>query len=173
LSEEQTPHIVEKPKNRRYALEPKEARCGLHTQEVAGSSPAAPTISTEGRRGSSPTMGATPPAAASECDRLNPRLDVRAQALACCFAVGHSSLGPLSASNGGNVLIVGRRWMAATSRVKTSWCVVEGFSERRKFRQLAILLTGLFRPRRYLFIAPAWARSLPHGRALLDNPRWS
>jgi len=44
LSEEQTPHIVEKPKNRSYALEPKEARCGLHTQEVTGSSPVAPTI---------------------------------------------------------------------------------------------------------------------------------
>jgi len=44
LSEEQTPHSVEKPKNRRYGMEPKEASCGLHTQEVAGSSPAAPTI---------------------------------------------------------------------------------------------------------------------------------
>jgi hypothetical protein len=44
LSEEQTPHIVEKPKNRRDAMEPKQASCGLHTQEVAGSSPAAPTI---------------------------------------------------------------------------------------------------------------------------------
>jgi hypothetical protein len=44
LSEEQTPHIVEKPKNRRDAMEPKEASCGLHTQEVAGSSPVAPTI---------------------------------------------------------------------------------------------------------------------------------
>jgi hypothetical protein len=43
LSEEQTPHIVEKPKNRKNAMEPKEASCGLHTQEVAGSSPAAPT----------------------------------------------------------------------------------------------------------------------------------
>ena len=44
LSEEQTPHIVEKPKNMKDAMEPKEASCGLHTQEVAGSSPAAPTI---------------------------------------------------------------------------------------------------------------------------------
>jgi hypothetical protein len=44
LSEEQTPHIVEKPKNRRDAMEPKEASCGLHTQEVIGSSPVALTI---------------------------------------------------------------------------------------------------------------------------------
>jgi hypothetical protein len=43
LSEEQTPHIVEKPENRTYPMEPKEASRGLHTQEVAGSSPAAPT----------------------------------------------------------------------------------------------------------------------------------
>ncbi len=44
LSEKQTPHVVEKPKNKMDALEPMEARCGLHTQEVAGSSPVAPTI---------------------------------------------------------------------------------------------------------------------------------
>jgi hypothetical protein len=43
LSEEQTPHIVEKPKNRRDAMEPKGASRGLHTQEVTGSSPVAPT----------------------------------------------------------------------------------------------------------------------------------
>jgi len=45
MTEEQTPHIAEKPKNRKYALEPKETSCGLHAQEVAGSSPAAPTTS--------------------------------------------------------------------------------------------------------------------------------
>jgi len=44
LSEGQTPHVVEKPKNGRDAMEPKEARCGLPTQEVTGSSPAAATI---------------------------------------------------------------------------------------------------------------------------------
>jgi hypothetical protein len=44
LSEEQTPHIVEKPKNRTYPMEPREASRGLHTQEVHGSSPCAPTI---------------------------------------------------------------------------------------------------------------------------------
>jgi len=44
LSEEQTPHIVEKPKNRTYPMEPREASRGLHTQEVTGSSPVAPTI---------------------------------------------------------------------------------------------------------------------------------
>ena len=43
LSEEQTPYIVEKPKNGRDTEEPKEARCRLHTQEVTGSSPVAPT----------------------------------------------------------------------------------------------------------------------------------
>ena len=43
LSEEQTPHIVEKPENRTYPMEPKEASRGLHTQEVTGSSPVAPT----------------------------------------------------------------------------------------------------------------------------------
>jgi hypothetical protein len=32
LSEEQTPYIVEKPKNGRDTEEPKEARCRLHTQ---------------------------------------------------------------------------------------------------------------------------------------------
>ena len=45
MTEEQTPHIAEKPKNRKYALEPNETSCGLHAQEVAGSSPAAPTTS--------------------------------------------------------------------------------------------------------------------------------
>jgi hypothetical protein len=35
LSEEQTPHIVEKPKNRRDAMEPKEASCGLPAQAPA------------------------------------------------------------------------------------------------------------------------------------------
>jgi hypothetical protein len=44
LSEEQTPHVVEKPKSRMNAMEPKETRCALHTQEVAGSSPVAPII---------------------------------------------------------------------------------------------------------------------------------
>ena len=41
LSEDQIPHIVEKPKNRRDAMEPKEASCGLHTLEVIGSGPGA------------------------------------------------------------------------------------------------------------------------------------
>jgi hypothetical protein len=44
LSEKQTPHMVEKPKNRRDTMEPEEASWGLHTQEVTGSSPVAPTI---------------------------------------------------------------------------------------------------------------------------------
>src|SRR6516165_935963 len=35
LSEEQTPYIVEKPKNGRDTEEPKEARCRLHTQRIS------------------------------------------------------------------------------------------------------------------------------------------
>src|SRR5215467_13960195 len=58
LSEEQTPYIVEKPKNGRDIEEPKEARCRLHTQEVTGSSTVAFIINfnqlqTEGRVGES------------------------------------------------------------------------------------------------------------------------
>jgi len=43
-SEEQIPQIVESNKNRIEIWEPEEAYYSLHTQEVAGSSPAAPTI---------------------------------------------------------------------------------------------------------------------------------
>jgi hypothetical protein len=44
LSEEQTPHIVEKPENRRDAVEPKDAIRLPYKQEVRGSSPRPPTI---------------------------------------------------------------------------------------------------------------------------------
>jgi len=44
LSEEQAPHIVESNKNSIEIWEPKEAYYSLHTQEVRGSSPCAPTI---------------------------------------------------------------------------------------------------------------------------------
>jgi len=43
-SEEQIPQIVENNKNRVEIWEPKEAYYSLHTQEVRGSSPCAPTI---------------------------------------------------------------------------------------------------------------------------------
>ena len=60
LSEEQTPHIVEKPKNRRDAVEPKEARCRPYKQEVRGSSPRPPTI----------PCGAQPPKSSNEAQRI-------------------------------------------------------------------------------------------------------
>jgi hypothetical protein len=44
LSEKQTPQPVEKTEDRMEIMEPKEARIRLHTQEVRGSSPCAPTI---------------------------------------------------------------------------------------------------------------------------------
>jgi hypothetical protein len=44
LSERQTPQVVEKPENTIETLELKEAHRRLHTQEVTGSSPVAPTI---------------------------------------------------------------------------------------------------------------------------------
>jgi len=44
LSERQTPQLIEKPENTIEMLEPKEGHCRLHTQEVTGSSPVAPTI---------------------------------------------------------------------------------------------------------------------------------
>jgi hypothetical protein len=40
----QTPQIVEKPEDVAGIKEPKEANFSLHTQEVTGSSPVAPTI---------------------------------------------------------------------------------------------------------------------------------
>jgi len=43
-SEEQIPQIVESNKNRVEIWEPREAYYSLHTQEVTGSSPVAPTI---------------------------------------------------------------------------------------------------------------------------------
>jgi hypothetical protein len=44
LSEKQTPQPVEKTENAMEIIEPKEAWIRLHTQEVRGSSPCAPTI---------------------------------------------------------------------------------------------------------------------------------
>ena len=44
LSEKQTPQVIDKSKSRKNAREPKEASWELHTQEVTGSSPVAPTI---------------------------------------------------------------------------------------------------------------------------------
>ena len=44
MSEKQTPQVIDKSKSRKNPREPKEASWGLHTQEVTGSSPVAPTI---------------------------------------------------------------------------------------------------------------------------------
>ena len=44
MSEKQTPQVIDKSKSRKNAREPKEASWELHTQEVTGSSPVAPTI---------------------------------------------------------------------------------------------------------------------------------
>ena len=44
MSEKQTPQPIEKTENAMEIMEPKEAWIRLHTQEVRGSSPCAPTI---------------------------------------------------------------------------------------------------------------------------------